>query len=59
MKVKYKIIELIHFGIKLGIFTVRREEKIGRIEVSSKVFESTDRKKCLAYIRNIKKTEIK
>lgn len=54
MKVKYKIIELIHFGTKLGIFTVRKEEKVGRIEVSSKVFESTDRKICLAYVRKMK-----
>lgn len=54
MKVKYKIIELIHFGTKLGIFTVRKEEKVGRIVVSSKVFESTDRKICLAYVREMK-----
>ena len=53
MKTTFKIIELEHFGKKLGIFTVRRIEKTGRVEISSKVFESTDKKDCINFIKNL------
>ena len=45
-KTTYKIIELVQFKQPLGIFTVRKIEKIGRIVISSKVFESKDKKEC-------------
>ena len=53
-KVTYKIIELEHFGKKLGIFTVRKIEKTGRLEISSKVYESNIKKDCENFIKEVK-----
>lgn len=54
MNIKYKIIELIDKGAPTGVYTVRKETKVSRIEISSLVYTSNNKQDCELYIKSTK-----
>ena len=51
----FKILQLERLGKKLNQFIIRSEEKIGRIEISSKVYGPTSENNCKNKLKTLKK----
>lgn len=55
MKTTYKVFEIVHMGKPTGLLTIRKQERIGNIEISSKVFESRSKNEIETKLKELKK----